>query len=219
MRPATSSVRMPVYHHRFHQKTLLMLLAMISSVWNFDERSLRVIELYLMRHGIAVELGEDGTGSDAERQLSGEGRSKMEIEATGLAKLGLKVDLVLTSPLRRCRQTAEIVAHRLNLHHRIKVLDALAPGRAFANGDGPHAEIFIELGAWQFERALLVGHMPDLAEITSSLLTGNRHLNLDFRRGSICAIEVASLPPRGPGLLRWMMAPKQLRMLARSRPR
>lgn len=178
-----------------------------------------MIELYLMRHGIAVELDEEGARTDAERHLSSEGRSRMQLEAAGLAQLGLKFDLILTSPLRRCLQTAEIVAQRLNLHKRVQILESLAPGRAFANGDGPHAEIFIELGAWPFERALLVGHMPDLAEITSSLLTGNRHLNLDFRRGSICAIEVASIPPRGPGLLRWMMAPKQLRMLARSRAR
>lgn len=184
-----------------------------------DERRLLVIELYLMRHGIAVEPGESDATTDAERQLSHTGRSRMEHEARGISMLDLRLDLILTSPLTRCRETAEIVAHQLDLKKRIKILDTLAPGRAFANGDGPHAEIFIDLGAWQFERALLVGHMPDLAEIASSLLSGNRHLNLDFRRGSICAIEVASLPPRGPGLLRWMMAPRQLRMIGRPRSR
>lgn len=170
-----------------------------------------------MRHGIAGEAGAPGVATDAERELSAAGRARLQQEAIGIRALGLKPDLILSSPLRRCRQTAEIVASRLGLQHRTWVLDALAPGRAFANSEGAHADIFIELGAWQFERALLVGHQPDLAEVSSFLLAGNRHLNLDFRKGSICAIEIASLPPRGPGLLRWMMAPKQLRMLARAK--
>ncbi|MFZ4984740.1 MAG: phosphohistidine phosphatase SixA [Blastocatellia bacterium] len=176
-----------------------------------------MIELYLMRHGIAAAAGESGVATDAERELSAVGRARLQQEAAGIRELGLKPDLILSSPLRRCQQTSEIVANRLGLQHRTRVLEALAPGRAFANGEGAHAEIFIELGAWQFERALLVGHQPDLAEISSYLLAGNRNLNLDFRKGSICAIELASLPPRGPGLLRWMMAPRQLRMLARTR--
>lgn len=176
-----------------------------------------MIELYLMRHGIAVEAGEPGHSTDAERELSNVGRARMEQEATGIRELDLHLDLILTSPLRRCRQTSEIVASRLGLKNRTRILDALAPGLAFANGEGPQADIFIELGAAQFDRALLVGHQPDLAEISSYLLAGNRHLNLDFRKGSICAIEVSSIPPRGPGLLRWMMAPGQLRRLAPKR--
>ena len=176
-----------------------------------------MIELYLMRHGIAVEIEEPGVASDAERELSAAGRIRLQQEAVGIRELGLKPDLILSSPLRRCRQTADIVASRLGMQDRTQILGALAPGRAFLDGVDSRADIFIELGAWQFERALLVGHQPDLAEIASYLLAGTRHLNLDFRKGSICAIEIASIPPRGPGLLRWMMAPRQLRMLARCR--
>ena len=170
-----------------------------------------------MRHGIALDPGESAVTTDADRPLSNEGRVRLELEALGLRELGISFNLILTSPYRRCRETAELVARRLDLLHRVKVLDTLAPGRAFGNGEGPLADVFIELGAWQFDRALVVGHMPDLAEIASSLLTGTRNLNLDFKRGTVCAIEIASLPPRGPGLLRWMMAPKQLRLLAKSR--
>ncbi len=178
-----------------------------------------MIEIYLMRHGIAVDTGSQGVTTDADRPLTGEGRTKVEQEALALQELDLKFNLILTSPYQRCRETAELVAARLDLEHRVKIIDSLAPGRAFGDGEGPHAEIFIELGAWQFDRVLLVGHMPDLAEIGSYLLTGNRNLNLDFKRGTVCAIEIASLPPRGPGLLRWMMTPRQLRRLAKSRGR
>jgi phosphohistidine phosphatase SixA len=58
-----------------------------------------------------------------------------------------------------------------------------------------------------------VGHMPDLSELASYLLTGNRNLHVEFKKGSVCAIEVSSLPPRGPGLLRWLATPKQLRLM------
>src|SRR5262249_4821968 len=135
----------------------------------------------------------------------------------GLKELELKFNVILTSPLLRCRQTAEAVAEVLDLQHRVKIMDSLAPGRSFATGEGGHAEIFLELGAYQFDRALLVGHQPDLSELASFLLTGNRNLNVEFKKGSICAIEVARLPPRGPALLKWMMTPKQLRELGKAK--
>lgn len=174
-----------------------------------------MIKLYLMRHGIAADLGEGGVLKDADRPLTLEGRSRMKQAATGIREMGLKFNLILSSPLLRSRQTAEAVAEVLDLQHRVKIIESLAPGRAFIEGEGRHAEIFLELGAYQFDRALLVGHLPDLSELASFLLTGNRNLNIEFKKGSLCAIEIASLPPRGPGLLRWQMTPAQLRLLGK----
>jgi phosphohistidine phosphatase len=174
-----------------------------------------LIELYLMRHGIAADLGEGGVLKDSERPLTLEGRARMKQAAAGIRTLGLKFNLILTSPLLRTRQTAEAVAEVLDLQHKVKILDSLAPGCAFIEGEGKHAEIFLELGSYQFDRALLVGHMPDLSELASYLLSGNRNLNIEFKKGSLCAIEVASLPPRGPGLLRWLKTPKTLRLLGK----
>src|SRR5262249_24698782 len=161
------------------------------------------------------ELGEGGSSKDAGRPLTMGGRAKMKQATVGLRELELKFNLVLTSPLLRARQTAEAVAEVLDLQHRVKIIESLAPGRAFATGEGGHAEISLELGAFQFDRALLVGHQPDLSELASFLLTGNRNLNVEFKKGSICAMEVASLPPRGPALLKWLMTPKQLRQLGK----
>lgn len=174
-----------------------------------------MIKLYLMRHGIAVDIGEAGVINDEDRPLTLEGRARMKQAATGLRQLDLKLNLILTSPLLRARQTAEVVAEVLELQHKVKIIEALAPGRGFINSEGGNAEIFLELGAHQFDRALLVGHMPDMAELTSFLLTGNRNLHIEFRKGALCAIEVSSLPPRGPGLLRWMLMPKQMRLIGK----
>ncbi|MDQ3011634.1 MAG: phosphohistidine phosphatase SixA [Acidobacteriota bacterium] len=176
-----------------------------------------MIELYLMRHGIAADLGEGGIINDADRPLTPEGRARMKQSGAGLRELGAKFNVILTSPLLRCRQTAEAVAEVLDLQHRVKIIDSLAPGKAFATGEGGHAEIFLELGAYQFDKALLVGHMPDLSELASFLLAGNRNLNIEFKKGSLCAIEVTSLPPRGPGLLRCLLAPKQMRAMAKGK--
>ena len=170
-----------------------------------------------MRHGIAADLGEGGIIKDEDRPLTPEGRVRIKQGAAGLRELGLKFNVILTSPLLRCRQTAEAVAEVLDLQHRFKIMESLAPGGAFATGEGGHAEIFLELGAYQFDRALLVGHMPDLSEVASYLLTGNRNLNIEFKKGSLCAIEVTSIPPRGPGLLRYLLTPKQMRVLGKGK--
>lgn len=174
-----------------------------------------MIEIYILRHGIAAELGEGGILKDADRPLTLEGRAKLKQAALGMKAAGLKFNVIFASPLLRARQTAEVVADALDLQHRVKILDALAPGAQFAQGEGGHAEIFLELGAYQFDRALLVGHMPDLSELASYLMAGNRNLNIEFKKGTLCCVEVSSLPPRGPGLLRWMLTPKQLRLMAR----
>lgn len=176
-----------------------------------------MIELYLMRHGVAADLGEGGIIKDEDRPLTPEGRIRMKQAAAGLRELSLKFNLILTSPLLRCRQTAEAVAEVMGLQHRVKIIESLAPGRAFATSEGGHAEIFLELGAYQFDRALLVGHMPDLSEVASYLLAGNRNLNIEFKKGSLCAIQITSIPPRGPGLLRYLLTPKQMRVLGKGK--
>ncbi len=174
------------------------------------------MKLYLLRHGIAADLGTGGVVRDEDRPLTDEGRAKMRQEARGMRNLELSLDLILTSPLLRARQTAEVVAEVLELESKLILADALAPGCGFVSGVGKHAEIYQELSAHQFESALLVGHMPDLAELASALLSGNRQLAIEFKKGALCAIEVASIPPHAPGTLCWLLAPRQLRLIGRS---
>ena len=82
-----------------------------------------------MRHGIAADLGEGGVLKDADRPLTLEGRAKLKLAAQGLRELGVKFNVIFTSPLLRARQTAEVVAEILDLPHKVKILDSLAPGR------------------------------------------------------------------------------------------
>jgi phosphohistidine phosphatase len=176
-----------------------------------------LIGIYLMRHGIAADLGVGGVIRDADRPLTPEGRVRLQQAAEGMRRAEMKFNLIFASPLLRARQTAEAVADVLGLQHKVKVIETLAPGRGLVGAESNRGEIFIEMGAYTFQRALLVGHQPDLSELASYLLTGNRNLNIEFKKGAICAIEVTSLPPRGPGLLRWLLTPRHLRQMAKSK--
>ena len=86
-------------------------------------------ELYLVRHGLAEERGE-AWPDDTKRPLTEEGMSRLRRAAHALARLELPADVVLTSPLVRTRQTAEILAGALSPHPPLINVDVLAPGRA-----------------------------------------------------------------------------------------
>ncbi|MFN0119007.1 MAG: SixA phosphatase family protein [Blastocatellia bacterium] len=171
------------------------------------------MELYLLRHGIAADLGA-GVTRDADRPLTAEGRDKMRQQARGMLRLGLMIDFIFTSPYRRTMETTQVVTEVLAIPpERVFTLPALAAGQPFAQGLLRRAPVFTELGALHYERALVVGHMPDLAEMASVLLCGGGGVYVEFKKGALCAIEIDSLPPRTPGSLLWSLTPKQLRML------
>src|SRR5262245_29805654 len=161
-------------------------------------------ELYLIRHGIAEERG-DAWPDDSKRPLSAEGMTRMRKSMRGLARLELTIDVILTSPLVRTRQTAEIVAAGLQPRPSIIAVDSLAPG-------GSQAAIFADLEKHSRKMRLgIVGHEPGIGELAARLI-GSRHA-VEFKKGAICRIDVDELPPSGPGELRWFLTPKALRAL------
>jgi phosphohistidine phosphatase len=161
-------------------------------------------ELYFVRHGLAEERG-DAWPEDAKRPLTGEGMSRMRKAARGLARLGVSVEVVLTSPLVRARQTAEIVAGELDPRPSLVNVDSLAP-------DGSYAAVVADLEKHARKtRIALVGHEPMMGELAARLI-GSRH-PIEFKKGAVCRIDVEDLPPAGPADLRWMLTPKILRAL------
>jgi phosphohistidine phosphatase len=161
-------------------------------------------ELYLIRHGLAEERGE-AWPDDAKRPLTEQGMSRLRRSARALARLGTVVDVVLTSPLVRARQTAEIMAAGFSPHPAVINVDALAPG-----GAPPALAAELEKHGRR-HRVLIVGHEPALGEL-AAWLTGARN-PLEFKKGGICRIDVNGATLRGGGALRWMMTPKILRAL------
>ena len=160
--------------------------------------------LYLIRHGLAEGLGE-AWPDDFRRPLTEEGMSRLRKEARGLVRLGVTFDVVLTSPLVRARQTADIVAGGFSTRPAIVVIESLAP-------DGSPQAVLSDLEKHaRRTRIALVGHEPGIGELAARLVGSRRAFA--FKKGSICRIDVKSLPPAGPGMLRWFITPKILREL------
>lgn len=161
-------------------------------------------ELYFIRHGIAEERG-DQWPDDAKRPLSAEGTSRLRKSARGLANLGVCFDVVLTSPLVRTRQTADIVASAIEPRPPIVATEALAPSATY---QGVLAEL--EKHPRRM-RVALVGHETSIGEIAGRF-AGSRH-PFPFKKGAVCRIDIDSLPPAGPGTLRWFLTPRILKSI------
>jgi phosphohistidine phosphatase len=161
-------------------------------------------ELYFIRHAIAEERG-DKWPDDGLRPLSAEGASLMRKAAKGLVRLGVKFDVVLSSPLVRARQTAEIVAEAFDSKPPIVTADALGT-------EGTYANLLSELQKHSRRRSIaLVGHEPNIGELAARLAGCRRPL--EFKKGAVCRIGIASIPPAGPGVLRWFITPAVLRAI------
>ena len=163
-------------------------------------------ELYLIRHGVAAERGE-AWPDDTKRPLTDEGVRRLRKIADGLAGIGVSFDVMLTSPLVRAKQTAEIIASGLNPHPPIVTTDALAPG-------GSYAAVLDDLAKQARRRRIaLVGHEPGLGALAARLIA-SRHA-LEFMKGAVARIDVAALPPTGAGSLHWFLTPRLLRRLGK----
>jgi phosphohistidine phosphatase len=169
-----------------------------------------MVDLYLLRHGIAVNAEDLPTGAD--RPLTDKGVKRMRKAARGLRRLGMKFEVILTSPLARAHQTATIVAEALGREAHVSVVEALKP-------DGAADELLSSLNDYaNCESVLLVGHEPLLGDTVSQLLGGKKTSNIEIalKKGGLVRIEVDSLPPRNPGILHLLVAPKILRRLGAS---
>ena len=161
-----------------------------------------VYQLYLIRHGIAEDRG-DAWPDDTKRPLTEGGMSRLRRSARSLARIGVSFDVVLTSPLVRTQQTAEIVASAFSPKPAIVNVEALAP-------DGSPTAVIAELEKHSKRtRIAIVGHEPGIGELASRL--AGLRTDMEFKKGAIARIDVDMLPPKGPGILRWFIPPKFLR--------
>ncbi len=165
-------------------------------------------EFCLMRHGIAVTQGSADFPDDAKRPLTPEGKKKMKEIAEGLARLGFRPDWVVSSPLVRAVETAEIVAESLDASVPTDFCDALSPGGS--------TEELISFLAKQANRrrVLLVGHEPDLSALAARLIGAGHRANLAFKKGGCCLITFNEFPTKSPGQLLWWLTPRALRRVA-----
>lgn len=166
------------------------------------------MNLYVLRHGIAVEPGTPGFERDSERPLIPKGERRLRAAAEAMKKLEFSFDLVLSSPFLRARQTAEIVAGELNLKKRIEFFDGLVPG------GNPRALIqaLNELKPAP-ENVLLVGHEPYLSRLISLLVSGSADAAIEMKKGGLCKLEVGELRPGQCARLVWLLTPGQMELM------
>jgi phosphohistidine phosphatase len=120
------------------------------------------MRLYFLRHGAADWL--DWLGADDDRPLNEEGAGQTRLVAEGLRRMRIVPDLILTSPLPRAAQTAQIIADALEAR--------LIDDKALAPGCTPK-KLWRLLEHHTLENVMVVGHEPDFSRLIESL-TGAR---------------------------------------------
>jgi len=163
------------------------------------------LEVYLIRHGVAAERGDEFP-DDSQRPLTSDGIAALRKEVRALEALGVGFDHIITSPLVRTRQTADVFAEHLSTRPTVSNSDALAPA-------GSPAAVVKELAKHARKgRIALVGHEPGIGELAARFI--GARAAIPFKKGAICRIDFETLPPKGTGQLRWFLTPKMLRKLA-----
>ena len=158
--------------------------------------------LGLLRHGVAHDAGPDTEWRDESRELTDEGRRRMQAAAAGIARLDLGFGAVVTSPLTRCVQTAEIVGAALGLSPR--------PDPRIRPGLNVAALIDVALEFPETEAMLVCGHQPDLSTVTADLVSGGW---IEFKKGALALVELPILREHAGGHLIALYPPSALRRL------
>ena len=160
------------------------------------------MKLFIVRHAWAAEHGDPRYPDDSLRPLTEEGRERFAAVVKKLAQRCFKPRLVVTSPLVRCVQTAEILAEHVPGKPRIVQREELAP-----NSD---LQGLIKWTAAQDEEPVAWGgHAPDVGELAAALI-GEGTANIRFAKGAVCAIEFDGELVPGRGELNWLATAKLL---------
>ncbi|HVA95627.1 MAG TPA: histidine phosphatase family protein [Candidatus Dormibacteraeota bacterium] len=165
------------------------------------------MQLYLVRHGIAIDRAAPHCPPDAERPLTPKGMKRSHAAALGLRSLNIQPGAVLTSPWLRAVQTAEIFCEVLGFSSsRIVRVDAL-------KGTSAASELFRELAKLRAAHVLCFGHEPHLHRVIGHVLhTGARITEL--KKAGVALLELHHIsPPHGQLLA--LYPPSALRLLGK----
>ncbi len=158
------------------------------------------MKLILIRHAEAIERGADII--DACRYLTPAGREFFRKTARTMRDHGVIPDLILTSPLLRAVQTADILAESLAYNGELMAVDALEPGCDLAKikpllDQYPHVNELV-----------IVGHEPDLGSLVSAFL--GLPQGFTFKKGSAVRLNVKPADLRGNAVFKWLASGRKL---------
>ena len=160
------------------------------------------MDLYILRHGKAEPYGQRYP-SDNIRPLSPKGKRRTKLSTKGMKATNVSVDLIVSSPLLRARQTAEIVHDGLGIAEPIEFSDTLASGNVRAILSTVDARSSLS-------GLMLVGHEPTLSELISTMASGSYHTAFNLKPGGMCKLNVAAIRYGQCATIEWFVTPKQL---------
>jgi phosphohistidine phosphatase len=159
--------------------------------------------LYFLRHASAGEHVMNPK-KDEKRALDKEGIEQCGYIGRALAALNVQVDTIVSSPLKRCTQTASLVGNELGYEGKLQIDAGLRPGAGFAD-----FRKLLEKYAKQ-EAVMVVGHNPNLSQFLGSVISDSGcEASLDLKKGAVAKVEMR----RTTGTLQWCVTPKVLRTL------
>jgi phosphohistidine phosphatase len=164
------------------------------------------MQLLIVRHAIAYKRDHQRWRDDGERPLSPGGKRQARKAAAGLKAFCAAPDRLLTSPLVRARQTAQILTAVAGWPRAVE-LPELRP-------DAPASALLRLLAKDRSNRVALVGHQPDLGYLIAACLLGDGgELSIDMKKNAVACVSFAGAPRAGHAVLEWLATPRMLRAL------
>jgi len=163
------------------------------------------MDLYILRHGeagtrVSIPL------KDSERALTLAGRKEVVVVSKSLRELGLKFDKIVSSPLKRAHETAQILSEELE-NQNVEVWNELKP-------EGSRADLYKRISRFKQDSALLIcGHEPYLSTMISELIGGSGMTRISLKKSGIAKVRVNTFVPKASGELRWLLTPRILKRI------
>jgi phosphohistidine phosphatase len=154
--------------------------------------------VYFLRH---VSAGQHKVlpKEEEKRPIDKIGEQQCHVMGRALAALGVEVDAIISSPLTRAVQTAELTVTELGYKHRIVISEAMRP-------EASYDQFHDLLEHYSKSKAIMVvGHNPSITEFLLRLVTGSDHVEcIDFKKGAVARVDFEA----GKGVLNWLFTPK-----------
>lgn len=172
------------------------------------------MDLFILRHGEASKRLP--TSSDFDRPLTITGKKEVKDIAKSLRDFGVKINFIITSPLKRAHQTASIVATVFNRKNNIEDWDELKP-------EGNSIELYRKLSQRfkQVSSILIVGHEPFLSSLISNVISEDKRLDTHgghvvLKKSGLAKVRITSSSDQKlHGELRWLLTPKHMKKISK----
>ena len=165
------------------------------------------MEIILVRHAKAETRDPNSWPDDDQRPLTAEGRAEQRAAARAMKKMGIKFDFLLTSPLLRARETADLLAKGYRWTEAPQIAEEM--GHEYSVG----AVVKLLAKFPPDSVVALVGHEPDLSDLTGAMISKDRDVNITVKKSGVVGIEFDGQAEAGKGTLLFHLKPGHLRKL------